>query len=268
MNVVTRPRSPALAPFIEALGYTKAALPHAKERSLPSGHMQLLVNLHTDRLVTFRGADLSIEQRIGGAGLVGAQTEPVGLDTADQRSIIWVCFKPGGALPFFPAPPQAIAGELVGLEELWGRAAAGFRERLLAAPGPVAALRIVEAELLARAVRPLERDPAVRYAVAALERGAAVGEVTERLGLPARRFGSRFAEAVGLRPKRFGRVRRFQRLLGRLAPSPEPNWAALAVECGYFDQAHLINEFRTFSGLSPTRYRARPDGPNHVPLPD
>ena len=264
MNLAIRPRSPALAPFVERLGYTEGAFAHARERSLPSGHMQLLVNLAADRLVTFRGDRLDVEQRVGGAGLVGAQTEPVGLDTADQRSIIWVCFRAGGALPFFPAPPGAVAGEIVGLDELWGRGAAVLRERMLAAPSPAAALRIVEDELLARAVRPLERDPAVRFAVTALERGAAVGDVTERLGLTARRFGSRFAEAVGLRPKRFGRVRRFQRLLGRL--DVEPDWAALAVECGYFDQPHLINEFRAFAGVRPTEYRSRPDSPNHVPV--
>jgi AraC-like DNA-binding protein len=232
--------------------------------------MQLLVNLHADRLVTFDGEAPhgglgAAGRRVGGSGLQGAHAEPVGIDTADQRAIIWVCFRAGGALPFFPAPPDAVAGELVGLEDLWGRDGAVLRERLLAAPSPRAALRTMEDVLLAHAVRPLERDPAVGFAIAALERGAAVGEVTDRLGLTARRFVSRFATAVGLRPKRYARVRRFQRLLAGLRGA-ETDWARLAADCGYFDQSHLINEFRALAGMPPTAYRARPDGRNHVPL--
>jgi AraC-like DNA-binding protein len=265
VSVAAPPRSPALAPFVEELGYFEGSFRHTRERGLPTGKMQLLVNLHADRLRSYRGDALSIEQRIGGAGLQGACSRPVGMDTADQQAIAWVSFRPGGALPFFPAPPAAVADALVDLDALWGYHGFLLRERLLAAPTPAAKLGVLEAALLEQVVRPLRPDPVVGFAVAALERGVAVGAVTDRLGLTSRRFVATFSEAVGLRPKRFARVRRFQRLL-EAAGGEHPDWSRLAIEFGYFDQAHLINDFRAFAGTSPTAYRARPDGQNHVPL--
>ena len=63
-------------------------------------------------------------------------------------------------------------------------------------------------------------------------------------------------EAVGLTPKRFARVCRFQRALGELARSPG-SLAEVAATCGYFDQSHFIHEFRAFAGATPSDYRAR-----------
>ena len=262
MQYTARPRSPALVPFVDQLGYFEGSFEHARERKLPTGAMQLLVNLDADALHAYRD---TAAQRVGGAALQGAYSGHIGISTADQRSIVWVSFRPGGALPFFPDLPSAIAGDLVGLDLLWGRDGALLRERLLEAEAPARKLRIMEAALLAHAVRPLEPDPAVGFAVAAFERGTAVASVTDRLGLTPKRFGARFTDAVGLRPKRFARVRRFQRLL-TMVNGDRPDWARLAAECGYFDQAHLINDFRAFAGTCPTSYRARSDGPNHVPL--
>jgi AraC-like DNA-binding protein len=265
MHVAARPRSPALAPFVERLGYYEGSLRHSRERGLPTGTMQLLVNLHADRLRSYQGDRLDVECSTGGAGLQGAHAEPVGMATADQQAIAWVSFRPGGALPFFPAPPAAVSGALVGLDALWGHDGVLLREQLLEARTPAAKLRVLETALLRHAVRPLVSDPAIGFAVAAFERGTAVAAVTDRLGLTSKRFVTRFSEAVGLRPKRFARVRRFQRLLG-LANAEPPDWARLAAECGFFDQAHLINDFHALAGMCPTAYRARPDGQNHVPL--
>jgi AraC-like DNA-binding protein len=266
MHVATRPRSPALTPFVEQLGFYEGSLRHTRERGLPTGTMQLLVNLHADRLRSYHGDSLDVERSTGGAALQGAHAQPIGMDTADQRAIAWVSFRPGGALPFFPATPVAVSGALVDLDALWSRRdGALLRERLLEARTAAAKLRVLEAELLRHAVRPLDPDPAIDFAVAAFERGTAVATVTDRLGLTSKRFVTTFSEAVGLRPKRFARVRRFQRLLGS-AGAERPDWARLAAEYGFFDQAHLINDFRAHAGMCPTAYRSRPDGQNHVPL--
>lgn len=121
--------------------------------------------------------------------------------------------------------------------------------------------------LLARAVRPLTADPALRLAIAALEQDVPVATVGERLGLSPRRLIDTFSAKVGMTPKRFARVRRFQRVLAAITTANPPPWAELALQCGYFDQAHLIHEFRAFSGLHPTAYAARgPGGHNHVIL--
>jgi AraC-like DNA-binding protein len=82
-------------------------------------------------------------------------------------------------------------------------------------------------------------------------------EVARLVGLSQRRFITLFKEEVGITPKLFSRVRRFQRALVLIRRSAAPNWPALALECGYFDQSHLIRDFLAFSGFSPNEYFAR-----------
>jgi AraC-like DNA-binding protein len=72
---------------------------------------------------------------------------------------------------------------------------------------------------------------------------------------------------VGLAPKVFCRVRRFQRVLRMLHKTTQVDWADVALECGYYDQAHFIHDFQSFCGLTPSAYLAAATPHlNHVPL--
>ncbi|MGH3656460.1 MAG: DUF6597 domain-containing transcriptional factor [Micromonosporaceae bacterium] len=287
------PSEPTLMPFVQVFGYLEAPLGDALERVLPSGGMQLLVNLDRDEIRTYRPEALpgrnargvTPARRHSGTVLQGPYDRWSMIDTAAQRAIAWVAFRPAGAYPFFGAASRDTRSALVDLDALWGRGAVRLRERLLAAPGAAARLQVLERALLARAVGSLRPEPVVRYATAALEQGATVAHVIDRSGMSARGFGRLFTDHVGLTPKRFSRVRRFQRLLNAVAkacdftrvptpstrdplgPAPAPDWALLAAEAGYYDQAHMIHDFQAFSGLRPTAYRPRSATElNHVPV--
>jgi AraC-like DNA-binding protein len=94
-----------------------------------------------------------------------------------------------------------------------------------------------------------------------------VAQVTDCVGLSARRFIELFHRQVGLTPKTFSRVRRFQRVLRAVHGRREIDWAQVALENGYYDQAHFIHDFQGFSGSTPSAYSSLA-GPhlNHVPL--
>jgi AraC-like DNA-binding protein len=101
----------------------------------------------------------------------------------------------------------------------------------------------------------VEIGGAVARVIAA--RGAVrVDQIARGIGWGARRLERGFAAAVGLPPKRFARVVRFQALLERL-PSREPDWVSLALDCGYFDQSHLAGEVRSLAGVTPSALVAR-----------
>jgi AraC-like DNA-binding protein len=94
-----------------------------------------------------------------------------------------------------------------------------------------------------------------------------VSDVSGEIGLSPRRFIEVFKQQVGLTPKLFCRVRRFQRVLRRIYRREEVEWADLALSCGYFDQAHFIHDFKAFSGINPTAYVAAGGRhQNHVPI--
>jgi AraC-like DNA-binding protein len=172
-----------------------------------------------------------------------------------------VVFHPGGAYPFFGVPIDRLADRIVLLGDLWGRSGALLEERLHAAAthgGDVAA--IMAAALVERLrTAPFEAPSAVaaRAAVRLLCRGdRSIGAVAEELGLSPRHLRRSFEATVGVAPKTFARIARFQRALalGRAAPG---RWSEVARTTGYFDQAHLTAEFQRLAGVSP--------GAIHVP---
>jgi AraC-like DNA-binding protein len=165
-------------------------------------------------------------------------------------------------------PAHETADSDVPLEAFWGRRdAARLRERLLERETPDAALDAFEAALLEKWTQ-THPHPAVRFAVGTFDRAphlTSVTEVTNAIGLSPKRFIERFKAEIGITPKRYCRIRRFQRALTQIYRGESVDWARVATDGGYFDQAHFIHDFRSFAGLTPTQYQAgRTRFPNHV----
>jgi AraC-like DNA-binding protein len=251
------------------LAYYETQQPDVRELVLPTGCMNLIVNLAEDETRWYDGDDFATTHTRGGTVLVNAFSRPLGVDTAEQCAGVYVAFRPGGAYPFFPSPASALDEPLVELDALWAHEGVVLRERLLEAPTPEAALSTVEASLLAQGVRSAEPDRVVARAVALLDQGVSVVEVADRVGITDRTLRRRFTEQIGLTPKGFGRVRRLHRLLASLPVDEEVDWARAATDSGYFDQAHLINDFRALTAMTPSAYQPRPAGceAHHVALP-
>lgn len=265
MTMLVRPPAPVLAPFVASLGYYTADRPAAREIRVPDGCMQLVINLAADRTRWYDGPGYAHEHTARGAVLCGALPRPVGLNTADQRAVICVAFRPGGARPFFAPPAGALDVPALDLDTLWGRAGATLRERVLHTSCPQAALDVVQETLLARAAQLPRPGAPLGEAIAALRGGTPVAQVSDRLGVARRRLLRDFTDQVGLSPKRFARLQRMQRVLGFVAGADPDDWAETAVRFGFYDQAHLINDFRALTGTTPGRYQARSAAErNHV----
>lgn len=264
--------APPLNDFVDQIWLASGYVgPHRRERLLPDGGVELVVNLAEDRVRLYDRHDPRKTTTVPGAVVSGPRSEFFVIGTADQLNVIGVHFRPGGAFPFFPMPADELINQTVGLESLWNSAAAILRERLLAATTPAAQFAVLEHCLLEQLMHPLERHPAVAFGLQQFvlpARQPAVSDVVKRLGYSQRRFIELFSIQVGLTPKLFSRVRRFQRTL-QVIRDGDCDWAALALDCGFYDQAHLVHEFQAFAGMSPSEYLLRRTPHlNHVPLPD
>ena len=264
------PHAP-LSAFVALLWSYEGDTPsQAKERRLPDGAMGLVINLRDDLTRIYDRQQPDQFQSYRGSVISGAHSVYTVLDSTGPARMLGVEFKPGGALPFLGLPAAALHNQVISLETIWGTAAQRLREQLLAAATPARRFALLEEALLAR-LRP-ERlaHPAVGYALAALQsapRPPTIAAVTERIGLSQTRFIQVFREAVGLTPKQYCRVRRFQQVLRVLEGDAPVKWAEVALACGYFDQAHLIHDFQAFAGLTPTAYLAlRGEHRDHVAL--
>lgn len=264
---------PPLSDFVDLFWwYTGPDPAHAKERLLPDGAVELVIDLRDQPLRIYDRHDTTRFQCFGNALVCGPHSEASVIDTANQASIMGVHFKPGGAFPFFNLPADEMSNTHVALDTLWGAAAGEMYEQLLAAPTPAAKFRVLAQTLLAHPTRPLTRHPAVAGALQLFQATAVprpVAAVTEQIGLSQRRFIQVFRAEVGLTPKLFCRVRRFQAVLRCLDQSQPVDWTGVALTCGYYDQAHFIHDFQALAGLNPTTYLARrTEHFNHVPLPE
>src|SRR5579884_1564095 len=266
------PQAP-LADFVQSFwSYEEDTPLHARERRLPDGSVELVINLREDVVQVYDRRDTSKLQSFRSGVISGPSSSFFVIDTSCMASLIGVSFKPGGAAPFFPLPASELHNRHVSLETLWGTSAAELREQLLSVDATQARFTLLEESLLAHVSRPLLWRPAVAFALAELQtftHTRTISEVIEQTGLSARHFIQIFDEAVGLTPKQFYRVRRFQEVLRLIEKGGPIRWTDVALACGYFDQAHFIHDFRDFCGLTPGTYLAqRGEFRNHVPLSD
>jgi AraC-like DNA-binding protein len=151
-------------------------------------------------------------------------------------------------------PASEIDGGPVALEDLWGQAEAeALIEQLADAADADEAGAILEQAIGERLARAEAPSPRARLALAAAERlpTSPVSAVAAELGVSERHLRRAFRETVGMSPKAFVRVARFRRALRAARAAGRADWASIAGEAGYYDQAHLIAEFRVIAGVTP-----------------
>jgi AraC-like DNA-binding protein len=253
-------RAAVLRPFVDSLELIEDVPLHGREHMVPTADTAMIFTFAEDGFVVFD----PVETHASCATLVGPASAPQLVSTHARHGMLAVNFQPGGAVPFISGPVSDAADAFVPLVEHWAGEAARLRDRLLACPDGDRRFDLVERALITVMVEPVV-DGGIRAAIAALERGDRVADVVDRYGTTAKPFIRRFTSAVGLTPKRYARVRRIQRVLHSLPDSGAVDWAALAVEHGFYDQSHLIHDFTLITGGSPAGHRARSTGGiNHL----
>lgn len=174
--------------------------------------------------------------------------------------------KPGWSVSLFGLAANALTDQILPLEEIWGRAGSDLYAELFATRDVPELVACVSRAFASRPRRDFEPAAArlARRATRLLEGGEArVEQVAEHLGVTPRHLHRAFTENVGVGPKEFARAARLQRALRMMTPSND--WGRIAADAGYYDQAHLIADFRKLLGVTPGAFvrRAGSSMPEH-----
>ena len=198
------------------------------------------------------------EGRRGDVTVAGPRTRARFKNATGVARVVILQFKPGWSAPLLGVAANALTDRIVLLEDIWGRSGDDLCTELLAAPTLPDVMDRLAHALALRTLQPFEPASGrlARQAVRLLEGGEArVESVASLLGVTARHLRRAFTESVGIGPKEFARTVRLQRAVRRAATSKD--WARIAADAGYYDQAHLIADFRQLVGLTPGAFLRR-----------
>ncbi|MFC9185787.1 AraC family transcriptional regulator [Streptomyces cyaneofuscatus] len=254
---------PALRRYVRSyVGFDLRGFPTGVHCGPPGRVLTAVISL-SDPLGIGAGVDDGSSVTRFGSVAGGLMCRSVAIHHDGRQHGVQVSLTPLGARAVYGMPAAALAHRLVPLDELLGALGAELADRLRAAPTWAARFALLD-ELLLRAVGRGDGDPlsrvrpevaeAWRRLVAAQGR-VQVGAVATELGWSRRYLTERFRGEVGLSPKTFARVLRFEHAHD-LATAHDPlPWADVATVSGYADQAHLVRDWREFTGRSPTVWR-------------
>ncbi|ANM31377.1 hypothetical protein ABI59_20065 [Acidobacteria bacterium Mor1] len=262
---------PPLDRFVELVTYFADYQPsHTKERVLPDGAVEIIVDLTEAPKRLYEREDLSRSTQFRRAWISGMRRRWIAIEAAPGASMVVIRFRPGGAYPFLGFAVEGITDTVDQLNVVLGEMTASLRDRILAARGAAAKMAAVESWLHERARGRFEPNPVVEYLTGRLfaPAGIRIGDVVDEVGYSQRHIAGLFRRWVGLPPKQYGRIRRFQQVLGSVTRDPRsPDWADVALEHGYYDQSHLVRDFREMAGMSPGAYaETYPGLDNYLPI--
>lgn len=252
---------PALASDVEYLWTMRASRPLAAPLAQTSASKSSL-----DLIVALEGRFCaSAEQHLfgdsGGAYLVGAISTPRTIVTAGRCVAAGVRFRPGRAHALFRVPMRELTDRVLALASVDPRLERRLTDRAHAATVEELQVRAMEHVLCELAARSRLAEPrdGVSAALRLIERhhgNVRVGAIAHAAGTSVRQLERRFREVVGLGPKLASRIARVRHAMALLPLRSGATWSDVAFSCGFYDQAHLIREFRAIAGVTPTRFTA------------
>ena len=263
----TRP----LSRFVEnMIFFEEVEIDHLVDRFLPDGNVEIVINLLEGTEYVYDNDTFEKIQGCRDGWASGIRSRPISIPGGDGASKMVVVFKRGMAHPFFPVPMGEFSDTVVDAEYFWKEDFRMLRERLLGASTGSEKFALLETFLLARLGSDTALNPCVEYALEEIVKRpgyTSLSALSLKIGYSQKHFIDLFKKHVGLTPKGYVKVMRFQKAIVAIEASDKPDWLSIALESGYYDQAHFINEFRSFSGFTPNEYLTkRSDALNYVPV--
>lgn len=189
----------------------------------------------------------------------GLYAGPVVIESFGGACCVQVNFTPLGARRFFSRPMSELTDSMVVLDDVLGTEGMALRERLGNTPDWTARLDLAEAFVASRLAKAREMQVEIAWAydsIIASGGRTRISSIADNLGWSRKHLAASFSDAIGVGPKTLSRIVRFNRALG-LSRQPAGDWAGIAADCGYADQAHLVREFRDLAGETPTALTLR-----------
>jgi AraC-like DNA-binding protein len=240
---------PPLNNFVECFWTLEGDGPtpgESPERILPDGCVELILNFGARFSQHANGACVLQPRHF----LVGQMTGPILISPTGRVELLGIRFHPGGTSAFMRVPMNEVTDQVTDL----GSLSRELERELLNASEDLGSLsekvKAVESVLMSRV---LTTSPSMQLAARIVNSAGliSVDQLALDAGISSRQLERRFMREVGVGPKLLSRILRFQQVF-RAVERSDSAWASIAIECGYYDQAHLIRDFNQFAQQTPS----------------
>ncbi len=260
-----------LSQFVECIIHFYGMNPsHSIDRFLPDGNTEIIIELTGRPQYIYDNQTLREKQVCKKAWASGVRTEYISIPSGKETAMLVICFKKGMAYPFFPFPMDEMTDRVVNTDLIWGAEFEMLREQLLEEKEAEIRFTITENFLTDHYLSKVEVNRCVTYAVDRIVSQPdqiSLGSLYDRIGYSRKHFTGMFKSHIGVTPKAYAKILRFQKAIAEIEANEKINWAAIAHDSGFYDQAHFIHDFKYFSGFTPKDYLNRKNGIlNYVPV--
>jgi AraC-like DNA-binding protein len=263
-----------LCEYVGALIYYDGIDPiHQMDRFLPDGNTELIIDLNGQPQYIYDNETLDEIQTCRHAWVSGVRTQPITIPSGKGSRMLIVAFKRGRAYPFYSLPMSELTDSVIEADDIFGNRIWNLREQLLACTYPDEMFALVEMFLMRQAGARLSPDVSsrcVEYAVSQIlsqPNRLVFQQLSLQIGYSQKHFIDLFKQHVGIPPKQFMKIMRFQNAVSQIKQDTSVYWSEIAIRNGFYDQAHFIHEFRNFSGFTPGEYlKRKSDSLNYVPV--
>lgn len=264
------PRFP-LGQFVEVIIYYEGVQhTHKVDRFLPNGDTEILIDFHDAPQYIYDNESLKEIQACNHVWASGFRTEPITIPSGTDAAMMVIAFKKGMAAPFFPFPMGEIADSVVDADLVWGTDFGLLREQLLATKDIDERFRIVEDFLIREFQSQISINPCVAFAVGEMTNSPdqiSIARMNAKIGYSQKHFTEMFRRQVGVTPKSYLKIMRFQKAVRTIDAADNIDWGQISLECGFYDQSHFINDFKHFAGFTPEQYaKIHTNYQNYIPV--
>tara|TARA_R110002072_G_scaffold64_13_gene490 strand:- start:26774 stop:27640 length:867 start_codon:yes stop_codon:yes gene_type:complete len=274
MHEPTGPIGEYCARFIYYQGFQPE---HKIERVVPDGCLYLIFELDHQPRNVFDNQSLESIAELRHAWISGAQNEYISISAHEDSEMFVIQFKPGGAARLLPGDVSQFTNRVLSVEAVLGtnlgNATLKLRDSLLQAANPAAKFDHAQTFLAEHTRTQDAADAIVADIVLAIIENSTtqLKNIIGDCGYSQKQIIHHFKTRVGLTPKAFQRIVRFNEILPKIMEQQSVSWNKISIECDYFDQSHFIKEFKNFSGYSPRDFLSEQkhhEATNFFPLID
>jgi AraC-like DNA-binding protein len=246
---------------------------HNLDRFLPDGNSEIIIDLTEKSQSIYDNETLQEIQTCRQAWVSGVRTRPITIPSGKGSRMLVIAFKKGKAFPFYPFPLSELTDIVADADQVFGRHFHDLREQLLAAKSIDGMFELVEVFLLQQAGDAICEDIATRcidFALSSIVHKPTLRrlhQLSDEIGYSQKHFIDLFRGQVGVSPKQYLKIMRFQKAISAIENNASIQWSQIALESGFYDQAHFIHDFKLFSGFTPNEYAKRKNSTlNYVPV--